>query len=71
MNATKLMGYFRQLMGVNREFLGMTSVTKVPSLSTYINALSRNLADCEKWIYGAGSKHQGVGFHGLPGKILR
>lgn len=45
-----LLGYFRQLMDVNREFLGMTSVTKVSSLSNYIRELSRNVQDCEKWI---------------------
>lgn len=48
---TTLLGYFRQLMDVNREFLGMTSVTKVSSLSTYIRELSRNVEDCEKWMY--------------------
>ncbi|MEL7603463.1 MAG: hypothetical protein AAGU77_09940, partial [Bacillota bacterium] len=46
-----LLGYFRQLMDVNREFLGMTSVTKVSSLSNYIRELSRNVEDCEKWMY--------------------
>lgn len=45
-----LLGYFRQLMDVNREFLGMTSVTKVSSLSNYIRELSRNVEDCEKWM---------------------
>jgi len=48
---TTLLGYFRQLMDVNREFLGLTSVTKVSSLSTYIRELSRNVEDCEKWMY--------------------
>ncbi|MDL2259222.1 hypothetical protein LJC42_08795 [Eubacteriales bacterium OttesenSCG-928-K08] len=47
---TTLLGYFRQLMDVNREFLGMTSVTKVSSLSSYIRELSRNVEDCEKWM---------------------
>lgn len=47
---TTLLGYFRQLMDVNREFLHMTSVTKVSSLSSYIRELSRNVEDCEKWI---------------------
>lgn len=46
-----LLGYFRQLMDINREFLGMTSVTKVSSLSNYIRELSRNVEDCEKWMY--------------------
>ncbi len=45
-----LIGYFRQLMNVNREFLGMTSVTKVSSLSNYIRELARNVEDCEKWM---------------------
>lgn len=45
-----LLGYFRQLMDVNREFLGMTSVTKVSSLSNYIRELSRNVEDCERWM---------------------
>lgn len=48
---TTLLGYFRQLMDINREFLGMTSVTKVSSLSNYIRELSRNVEDCEKWMY--------------------
>ncbi len=48
---TTLFGYFRQLMDVNREFLGMTSVTKVSSLSNYIRELSRNMEDCEKWMF--------------------
>ncbi|MDL2217973.1 hypothetical protein LJC27_04875 [Christensenellaceae bacterium OttesenSCG-928-M15] len=47
---TMLLGYFRQLMDVNREFLGMTSVTKVSSLSSYIRELARNVEDCEKWM---------------------
>lgn len=45
-----LLGYFRQIVDVNREFLGMTSVTKVSSLSNYIRELSRNVEDCEKWM---------------------
>ncbi len=48
-----LLGYFRQLMDINREFLGMTSVSKVSSLSNYIRELSRNVEDCEKWMYDA------------------
>ncbi|MDR1619611.1 MAG: hypothetical protein LBS18_02950 [Clostridiales bacterium] len=45
-----LLRYFRQLIDVNREFLGMTSVAKVSSLSSYIRELSRNLEDCEKCV---------------------
>lgn len=45
---SKLLGMFRQLMNVNREFLGMTSVVKVSSLSSYIRELSQNVEDCER-----------------------
>ena len=45
-----LLRYFRQLMEVNRAFLGLTSVTKVSSLSNYIRELSRNVEDSEKWM---------------------
>lgn len=45
-----LLGFFRQLVDVNREFLGMTSVTKMSSLSNYVRELSRNVEDCERWI---------------------
>ena len=48
-----LLGYFRQLMNVNREFLGLTSVVKVSSLSTYIRSLSENMENCEKYVMGA------------------
>ena len=44
----QLLSMFRQLMNVNREFLGMTSVVKVSSLSTYIRELSQNVENCEK-----------------------
>lgn len=44
----KLLGLFRQLMNVNREFLGLTSVIKVSNLSSYIKELSRSVEDCEK-----------------------
>jgi len=45
-----LLGYFRQLMEVNREFLGMTSVVKMSSLGSYIRELSKNVENCEKWM---------------------
>ena len=45
-----LLSLFRQLMDVNRSFLGLTSVVKVSSLGTYIRELSRNVEDCEKLI---------------------
>ncbi len=45
-----LLSYFQQLMSVNREFLGMTSVVKVSSLSNYIRALTENMESCEKLI---------------------
>ncbi len=43
-----LLSYFRQLMQINREFLGMTSVVKVSNLSTYIRALAENMENCEQ-----------------------
>ena len=44
----QLLSLFRQLMNVNREFLGMTGVTKMSSLSNYVKELSRNVEDCER-----------------------
>ncbi|MEG1547341.1 MAG: hypothetical protein RR232_03400 [Clostridia bacterium] len=43
-----LLSLHRQLISVNREFLGMTGVTKMSSLSAYIRELSRNVEDCER-----------------------
>lgn len=43
-----LLSLHRQLMNVNREFLGMTGVVKMSSLSAYIKDLSRNVEDCER-----------------------
>lgn len=43
-----LLGLFRQLMSINREFLGMNSVVKVSSLSDYIRELSRYVENCER-----------------------
>ena len=43
-----LLSLHRQLMNVNREFLGMTGVVKMSSLSSYIKDLSRNVEDCER-----------------------
>lgn len=45
---TALIGLFRQLMSVNREFLCMTSVVKMSSLGSYIRELSHNMENCEK-----------------------
>ncbi len=45
-----LLSLFRQLMDVNRSFLGLTSVVKVSSLGSYIQELSQNVEDCEKRI---------------------
>jgi hypothetical protein len=44
----QLLSMFRQLMKVNRDFLGMTSVVKVSSLSNYIRELSQNVENCER-----------------------
>ncbi len=43
-----LLGLHRQLISVNREFLGLTGVTKMSALSGYIHELSQNVEDCEK-----------------------
>lgn len=43
-----LLALYRQLLNVNREFLGMTGVSKMSSLSGYITDLSHNLEACEK-----------------------
>ena len=43
-----LLNLYRQLISVNRNFLGMTGVTKMSSLSNYIRDLSRNVEDCER-----------------------
>jgi len=47
---TTLLGYFRQLVQVNSEFLGLTSVVKVSNLSNYIRDLSEKLEGCEQWM---------------------
>ncbi|MBQ3108181.1 MAG: hypothetical protein IJC67_01075 [Clostridia bacterium] len=43
----RLLGAFETLMGMNREFLGMTSIMKVSSLSNYIRELSHYIEACE------------------------
>lgn len=43
-----LLSLYRQLMDVNREFLGMTGVPQISSLSNYIKDLSRNVEECER-----------------------
>lgn len=45
-----LLSLFRQLMSLNREFLGQTSVVKMSSLSSYIRELSKNVSDCERML---------------------
>ncbi len=47
-----LLKLYRQLVDVNRQFLGMTGVSKMSSLSGYINDLSRNVEDCERLLTG-------------------
>ncbi len=42
-----LLNLFQRLVRVNREFLGLNSMVKVSSLSTYIRDLSRSVEDCE------------------------
>lgn len=45
---SQLLSLFRQLMSVNRDFLGRNSVVKVSSLSDYIRELSKNMENCER-----------------------
>ncbi|MDO5111056.1 MAG: hypothetical protein Q4E65_02005 [Clostridia bacterium] len=47
-----LLKLYRQLVDVNRQFLGMTGVSKMSSLSGYISDLSRNVEDCERLLTG-------------------
>ncbi|MDD4074522.1 MAG: hypothetical protein PHC80_00355 [Eubacteriales bacterium] len=47
-----LLKLYRQLVDVNRQFLGMTGVSKMSSLSGYIHDLSRNVEDCERLLTG-------------------
>ena len=47
-NLNLLLSMFRQLVKLNKEFLGQTSVIKVSNLSEYINSLSRHMEECEQ-----------------------
>ena len=47
-NLSRLLGMFRQLVRVNKEFLCQNAVIKVSNLSDYIAALSRAMEDCER-----------------------
>jgi hypothetical protein len=47
-NLNKMISIFRQLVQVNKEFLGQNSVVKVSNLSEYISLLSKHMEDCEK-----------------------
>lgn len=47
-----LLSLYRQLIDVNRQFLGMTGVSKMSSLSSYIHDLARNVEDCERTLPG-------------------
>ncbi|MGI6160623.1 MAG: SANT/Myb-like DNA-binding domain-containing protein [Christensenellales bacterium] len=46
----RLLTMIRQLIKVNRDFLGMNSIIKVSNLSNYISELARSIDDCEKCI---------------------
>ncbi len=43
-----LLGYFSQLMRINREFLALNSVVKVSALGDYIHDLESNVKTCER-----------------------
>ncbi len=47
-----LLSLYRQLIEVNRQFLGMTGVCKMSSLSGYIHDLARNVENCERMMPG-------------------
>ncbi len=47
-----LLSLYRQLIELNRQFLGMTGVSKMSSLSGYIHDLARNVEDCERVLPG-------------------
>lgn len=42
-----LLGMYRRLLGVNREFLGMSSIAGMSALSGYVRDLRHSVADCE------------------------
>ncbi|MDR0841669.1 MAG: hypothetical protein LBN26_09880 [Christensenellaceae bacterium] len=43
-----LLAMYRRLVGVNREFLGMSGILGMSSLSGYISDLKHSVADCEQ-----------------------
>ena len=47
-----LLSLYRQLIQLNRQFLSMTGVSKMSSLSGYIHDLARNVEDCERMLPG-------------------
>lgn len=47
-----LLSLYRRMLGINRQFLAMTGVSKMSSLSGYIHDLSRNVEDCERALPG-------------------
>ncbi len=44
----KLLALFRQMMEVNRAFLGEANAAKSPALGTYVRDLARSVEDCER-----------------------
>ena len=42
-----LLGMYRRLLGVNREFLGMSNISGMSALSGYVRDLTHSVADCE------------------------
>ena len=44
----KLLALFRQMMEVNRAFLGEANAVKSPALGTYVRDLARSVEDCER-----------------------
>lgn len=46
-----LIGLFRRLIGVNKDFLGMTGVAKISSLDSYIQKLAHHMERCEKLLF--------------------
>ncbi|NCB30920.1 MAG: hypothetical protein EOM66_05870 [Clostridia bacterium] len=42
-----LLGMYRRLLGVNREFLGMSSISNMSALSGYVRDLTHSVAACE------------------------
>lgn len=47
-----LLSLYRQMLGLNRQFLAMTGVSKMSALPGYIHDLSRNVEDCERALPG-------------------